>query len=185
MKKRSAWPLTALILLLAGSPAASQSPAMTRGPIPQLTPPAAQAPSTQRAPTDRPRPKRKPNVIRRAPSAEPAAPVAPPASLEAPPPPYEPQLMRLSEIMGSLAYLRDLCGARDGDSWNARMTALIEAEATTEQRRERLAGAYNKGYRGFATTYRTCTANAELVITRYLEEGGRLARDIASRYSGG
>ena len=52
--------------------------------------------------------------------AQTAAPATPPQDkdkdkdkppAEPPPPPYEPQLLRLSEIMGSLAYLRGLCGA--------------------------------------------------------------------------
>ncbi len=102
-----------------------------------------------------------------------------------PPPPYEPQLLRLAELMGALAFLRDLCGAPDGDKWRARMSALLDAEATTQARKERLAGAYNKGFKGFEATYRTCTPNAELVISRYLEEGARIARDVGNRYGGG
>jgi uncharacterized protein (TIGR02301 family) len=65
------------------------------------------------------------------------------------------------------------------------MTALLDAEATTPQRKERLAGAYNRGYRGFELTYRACTPAAETAIVRYLAEGGRIARDLAGRYSGG
>ena len=36
-------------------------------------------------------------------------------------PPYEPQLLQLSEIMGSLAYLRTLCGGREAQDWRTRM----------------------------------------------------------------
>ena len=110
------------------------------------------------------------------------APQPPPA---APPPPYEPQLLRLAEVMGALSYLRDLCGMQDGDKWRARMAALLETEATTPARKERLAGAYNKGFTGYEATYRVCTPNAELVIDRYLEEGQRIARDVANRFGGG
>lgn len=102
-----------------------------------------------------------------------------------PSPPYEPQLLRLAEVMGALAYLRDLCGLRDGDKWRTRMSALLDVEATSEARKERLAGAYNKGFTGYESTYRSCTPNAELVIERYLDEGGKLARDVTSRYGGG
>ena len=108
-----------------------------------------------------------------------------PAPRAEPPPPYEPQLLRLAEIMGALAWLRDLCGQKDGDAWRARMTSLIDAEATTEARKERLAGAWNRGFRGFEATYRACTPNAELVISRYLDEGQRIARDVANRFGGG
>jgi uncharacterized protein (TIGR02301 family) len=113
------------------------------------------------------------------------APAPPPPPAAEPPPPYEPQLLRLAEIMGALSYLRDLCGAKDGQMWRGRMTALLDAEAQTEARKERLAGAYNREFRGFQTTYRTCTPNAELVINRYLDEGGRLARDVQNRFGGG
>jgi uncharacterized protein (TIGR02301 family) len=106
------------------------------------------------------------------------------AETEAPPPPYEPQLLRLSEIMGALAFLRPLCGASDGPDWRKRMSGLIEAEASSPARRDRLAGAFNKGYRGFALVYRTCTPSAELAISRYLDEGGKLTRDLTTRYGG-
>ena len=112
-----------------------------------------------------------------------ADPATPPA--EAPPPPYEPQLLRLAEIMGALTYLRELCTAPDGEQWRARMTAIIDAEAVSPARRQKLAGAYNRGFRGYEITYRSCTANAQAIIGRYLDEGARLAHDIGNRYGGG
>ncbi len=118
--------------------------------------------------------------------AGPRAVEPPPAAQPGPPPPpYEPQLLRLAEIMGALAFLRDLCGQKDGDNWRARMSALMEAEGATETRRDRLAGAFNKGFRGYEAIYRRCTPNAELVVNRYLEEGGRIARDMQNRFGGG
>ena len=116
------------------------------------------------------------------PAPQPAAPQ--PGGPEPPPPPYEPQLLRLSEIMGALSYLRDLCGDRDGDSWRNRMRGLLDAEAQTANRRERLAGAYNRGFRGYEIQYRTCTPNAQLIIHRFLDEGERLARDVTGRFGG-
>lgn len=100
-------------------------------------------------------------------------------------PPYEPQLDRLSELMGALAYLRDLCGKGDGAEWRGHMSALLDAEATTASRRERLAGAYNRGFRGYEATYKACTPSAQLVIARYLEEGDRLTRELSTRFGGG
>jgi uncharacterized protein (TIGR02301 family) len=106
-----------------------------------------------------------------------------PAPAEAPP--YEGQLMRLSEIMGALAYLRDLCGDGDGPEYRARMAALLDAEtASNQERKERLAGAFNRGYRGYEATYRSCTPNARAVIVRFVDEGGRLAREISYRFGG-
>ena len=100
-------------------------------------------------------------------------------------PPYEPQLERLAELMGTLAYLRDLCGKGDGAEWRNKMAALLDAEARTDARRQRLAGAFNHGFRGYEATYRGCTPSAELVIRRFVEEGDRLARDLSTRFGGG
>lgn len=110
------------------------------------------------------------------------APAAPQNEAEPPPPPYEPQLLRLSEILGALTFLRDLCGQGDGKDYRGRMNALLEAEANSVARKERLAGAYNRGYLGFSRTYRTCTASANLAIERYIVEGAKLSRAITSRY---
>lgn len=104
--------------------------------------------------------------------------------MEPPPAPYEKELLRLSEIMGSLALLRPLCTASDGPEWSRRMQALLEAEGTTPGRRERLAGAYNKGYQAYALTYRICTASAQEASARFLREGELLARVISNRYGG-
>ena len=106
-----------------------------------------------------------------------------PAAVETPPP-YEPQLLRLAEIIGALAYLHDLCGGHDGDAWRAEMTRLLGAEATTEARKESLAGAYNRGFRGYELSYRACTPAAREVIARFLDETAKISTDLASRYGG-
>jgi uncharacterized protein (TIGR02301 family) len=101
---------------------------------------------------------------------------------EAPPPPYEAQLMRLTEALGALAFLRDLCGDGDGEDWRGKMSALLDAEAPAGPRREKLIASFNRGFRGFETSYRACTPNAKAAIARYLDEASRLTRDIAYRY---
>jgi uncharacterized protein (TIGR02301 family) len=115
---------------------------------------------------------------------KPPAPAEPaPAAVE-PPPPYEPQLLRLAEIIGALAYLRDLCGGHDGDAWRAEMASLLDAEARTETRKESLAGAYNRGFRGYQLSYRACTPAAQEVIARFLDEAAKISTDLANRYGG-
>lgn len=108
----------------------------------------------------------------------------PPPPAEPPPAPYDRDLLRLSEVIGSLAFLRDLCGAADAPEWPARMKALIEAEGVTPGRRDRLAGAYNRGYRGYSLTYRVCTPAATEAAARYVTEGERLSYALASRFGG-
>ena len=115
----------------------------------------------------------------------PPAPPAPSPATPAPPPdtrPYDPQLIRLSEILGALTYLRGLCGAGDADQWRGRMQVLLDAEGKPDSRKDRLAGAFNHGMEGYSLSYRTCTPNARFVIERFLKEGGSLAREVENRY---
>ncbi len=100
---------------------------------------------------------------------------------EPPPPPYEPQVLRLAEILGALAWLDDLCGAKS--DWRARMQQFLEAEAKTPERKERFAGSFNRSFHDYEQSYQTCTPNAQIVIGRFLNEGGRIARDVANRFS--
>ncbi|MGA2043761.1 MAG: TIGR02301 family protein [Roseiarcus sp.] len=118
------------------------------------------------------------------PPPKPAEPVeqAPPAA--EPPPPYEPQLLRLAELMGALAFLRDLCGAGDAGAFRERMGSLLDAEAKTQARKEAMAGAYNRGFGDYGLFYRTCTPAAREIIVRFLDEAARISADIANRYGG-
>jgi uncharacterized protein (TIGR02301 family) len=97
--------------------------------------------------------------------------------------PYDNDLQRLAEILGSLQYLRGVCGAKEGQQWRDQMQALLDAEAPEGDRRRKIVASFNRGYRGFQQTYRTCTPAADLVIRRYLEEGARIAREITARYA--
>jgi uncharacterized protein (TIGR02301 family) len=99
------------------------------------------------------------------------------------PAPFDGNLQRLAEIMGALHYLRQICGANEGQKWRNELQALIEAEAPTGERKARMVAAFNRGYRGFQQSYRTCTPAADLVIRRYLEEGSKIAREVTARYA--
>ena len=94
--------------------------------------------------------------------------------------PFEPGLMRLAEVLGSLHFLRNLCGEK-GDQWRAEVEKLIESENPDPERRARFIASFNRGYRSFGT-YTHCTASATEAISRYMKEGETLSRDIASRY---
>lgn len=167
---------------------------LTGGERPRRAAPAEPAPSepTNAAPTTEAK-KKKPatskaamtpdkSTPREGKPGDAAATAAP--SADAPPPPYEAQLLRLSEVIGGLAFLRDLCAAGDGDEWRGKMTALLDAEAPGGPRRDKYIAAFNRGFRGYELTYRACTPNARIAITHYLDEAGRISRDIAYRYGG-
>jgi uncharacterized protein (TIGR02301 family) len=104
-------------------------------------------------------------------------------AVEGGPAPYDRDLQRLAEIMGALHYLRAVCGANEGQLWRNEMQSLVDAEAPAGERRDRMVASFNRGYRGFQQTYRTCTPAAGVAIRRYLDEGARIARDITARYA--
>jgi uncharacterized protein (TIGR02301 family) len=95
--------------------------------------------------------------------------------------PFDGDLQRLAEILGALHYLRALCGANEGPKWRDEMLALIEAP--TGDRRQKIIANFNRGYRGFQQTYRSCTPSADLAVRRYLEEGAKISREITARYA--
>jgi uncharacterized protein (TIGR02301 family) len=97
--------------------------------------------------------------------------------------PFDGDLLRLAEILGTLHYLRGICGANEGQKWRGEMQALVDAETPSGARRSRMIASFNRGYNGFQQTYRTCTPAATVAIRRYLEEGSKISRDLTARYA--
>jgi uncharacterized protein (TIGR02301 family) len=97
--------------------------------------------------------------------------------------PFDADLQRLAEILGTLHYLRAICGNNEGMKWRNQMQALVDAETPSGERRSRMIASFNRGYHGFQQTYRTCTPAANLAIQRYLEEGSKISRDLTARYA--
>jgi len=111
------------------------------------------------------------------------APADTPARAEAAAAPFDASLQRLAEILGALHYLRNICGANEGQKWRNEMQAIVDAEVPSGERRLRMIASFNRGYRGYQLSYRTCTPAAEIVIRRYLEEGSKIAREMTARYA--
>ena len=94
---------------------------------------------------------------------------------------FEQPLMRLAEVLGSLHYLRNLCG-EPGNQWRGEMEQLLASENPAPERRARFVASFNRGYRSFDGVYVACTPSATEAISRYMKEGEALTRDIATRY---
>ena len=99
------------------------------------------------------------------------------------PAPFDNDLQRLAEILGTLHYLRGICGSNEGGKWRNEMQALIDAETPSGERRARMIAGFNRGYNGFQQTYRSCTPAAAVAIRRYIEEGSKISRDLTARYA--
>ena len=128
-------------------------------------------------PTPAPKPR-----VRPKPPGDDLPPIVPRESTAPPPPddrPYDGKLMRLAEILGAIHYLRELCGAQEGQLWRDQMKEIVRNEGSTAVRRAKLVNSFNDGYRGYRRTYRTCTSSATLAVTRFSVEGAQIAAALA------
>jgi uncharacterized protein (TIGR02301 family) len=99
------------------------------------------------------------------------------------PAPYDTSLLRLSEILGSLHYLRNLCLETQEDQWRAGIQQLIESETNNEPKRKaQMTAAFNRGYRSFGSVYGTCTPVSRLAAEQYRNEAATLLQEITARY---
>jgi uncharacterized protein (TIGR02301 family) len=97
-------------------------------------------------------------------------------------PPYEPQMERLAEILGSLYFLDPLCRP-GGIDWRAQLSQLVQLDQPDEDRQQRLYGAFNTGYAAYARLYKTCTPSASEAMQRLMLEAAATARDIHTHYA--
>jgi uncharacterized protein (TIGR02301 family) len=97
-------------------------------------------------------------------------------------PPYEPQMERLAEILGSLYFLNPLCKP-SGTDWRAQLAQLVQSDQPDDDRQQRLYGAFNTGFAAYSRLYRTCTPSAAEALARLLIEAEATARDIHARYA--
>ncbi len=92
--------------------------------------------------------------------------------------PYDDRLTRLSEILGAIHYLRELCGANEGQVWRERMRELLDAEGSNALRRARLTRSFNQGYYSYSKTHRVCTSTAQTALSRFMSEGVQIAEGL-------
>jgi uncharacterized protein (TIGR02301 family) len=95
---------------------------------------------------------------------------------------YDGRMLRLAEILGSLHYLRNLCG-EPGAQWRDRMEQILAAENPEPDRRARYVASFNRGYAAYAKNYSVCTDTAMTAIDLYMKEGETLSREIVARFA--
>jgi uncharacterized protein (TIGR02301 family) len=98
-----------------------------------------------------------------------------------PDPPYHQKLLRLSEVLGSVHFLRNLCG-EGGTFWRDAMNDLLVSERPTNERKAQLTASFNHGFRSFNGVYVRCTPSAIDALSRFMKEGAELSEDISTRY---
>jgi uncharacterized protein (TIGR02301 family) len=55
------------------------------------------------------------------------------------------------------------------------MRELVTAEGTSALRRAKLVDSFNRGYRDYSRTYRTCTQPALVAIQRFMEQAAAIS----------
>ena len=111
----------------------------------------------------------------------PAEPVQPVAPVIEPVAPYDGDFRRLATILGSLHYLRNLCGEQS-NRLRDEMDTLLAADQAEGERRAQLIAAFNRGYRSFASVHSSCTDVSVAAISRYQAEGKALAESLVIRF---
>ena len=92
---------------------------------------------------------------------------------------YERNILKLSQILGAIHHLREVCNANEGQLWRQKMVELLETEAPTPQRRALLVQRFNQGYRGHQLAFTTCNKKAKKRVKKFIKEGASLATAIA------
>ena len=96
-------------------------------------------------------------------------------------PPYENQMIRLAETLGSLHYLSNLCSDKTS-LWRDQMDELITVEKADSNRRKVLISAFNNSYRTYSDNYSQCTDQALKAIERFKQQGEKLTEALVTHY---
>ncbi len=92
---------------------------------------------------------------------------------------YEQNLLRLSEILGAMHYLHQICKAFDNKTWRDQMVDLIRVEKAKGEREQRLTAGFNRGYSTYQDWFTSCTDGANVEIKRFTIEGSELSTWLA------
>jgi uncharacterized protein (TIGR02301 family) len=94
---------------------------------------------------------------------------------------YDAELARLATILGSLHYLRNLCG-ETGNQWRDEMETIILSDKMESLRKKRAIAAFNDGYQAFSASYTQCNPRAIEAIGKFQSEGAALTATVLTRY---
>ncbi|WP_157967598.1 TIGR02301 family protein [Cohaesibacter intestini] len=98
-------------------------------------------------------------------------------------PPYEQSLRRLSAVVGALMFLDPLCNNTSATSWYEQMAALLDAENADDARRRNITDRFNRAYRTYARTYRSCNSQAAKITEIYHAEGQALLNQLKLKHA--
>ena len=80
-------------------------------------------------------------------------------------------------------FLDPLCNGSDPKEWYLQMAALLEAENADDSRARQLKDHFNKSYRVYSQTYKSCNAQAKKITHIYHIEGQTLLNTLRLKHS--
>ncbi len=86
---------------------------------------------------------------------------------------------RLSEILGAIHHLRDICGANDGPLWRNKMIDMINVAELDAAQRQTMITHFNDAFYQARTRYPMCTRDAAKRANMLFDEAHQLAARLA------
>lgn len=87
---------------------------------------------------------------------------------------------QLAEILGALHHLRDVCGTNEGQLWRNKMIEMIGALGPSEADRQNLVKNFNDSFYRYKNAYRACSAAAARQSDKLMQDGQRIAEELAA-----
>ena len=88
--------------------------------------------------------------------------------------------IQLAEILGAIHHLRDICGTNEGQLWRNKMIEMIGVLEPSDADRQRLVKNFNDSFYRYKNAYPGCTATASRQSDRLMQDGQRLAEELAA-----
>jgi uncharacterized protein (TIGR02301 family) len=95
------------------------------------------------------------------------------------------RLLRLSELLGELHYVRSLCEPNDPGFWRDRMNEMIRLEKPPIQQRNNMINQFNAGYTSASYRFTACTAQAKSYASTAAREGQSIAQQLGTEIDTG
>ncbi|MBX3505754.1 MAG: TIGR02301 family protein [Parvibaculum sp.] len=93
---------------------------------------------------------------------------------------FPPKAVQLAEILGAVHHIRDICGANEGQLWRNKMIEMIAVLGPTEAERQRLVKHFNDSYYRYRNAYPKCTATAAGQSDKLMQDGQKIAEELAA-----
>lgn len=95
-------------------------------------------------------------------------------------PRYERNLLRLSEILGAMHHLQQVCGKHDDQNWRNQMMEVMKVERVKGDKKQRLTDTFNRSYMQHQELFTSCTQAADRYIDAFVGEGTELTEWLSN-----